>query len=112
MQTTRPLDDNAPRTGALHRSMTGIYRIDRDDLVGWLVSLQRQNRLYARKFSDRRYGGANQALEAAHSYREGLLAQHPRMTRRAQCAILKEEQSLRRVRCHAKCRGGSSIKNG
>jgi len=70
--------------------MIGIYRIERGGLVGCLVSLQRQNRVYARKFSDRRYGGTNQAVEAAQAYRDGLLAQNPRMTRRAQCAILKK----------------------
>lgn len=71
------------------RSMTGIYRIDHHGPRGWRVSVQRQHRLHTRKFPDHRYGGTAQALDAAQTYRDALLAAHPPMTRRAQCAILK-----------------------
>lgn len=69
--------------------MTGIYRIDHHGPRGWRVSLQRHLRIHTRKFSDQSYGGTAQALDAAQTYRDGLLAVHPRMTRRAQCAIIK-----------------------
>ncbi|ULA59818.1 MAG: hypothetical protein LZF60_160148 [Nitrospira sp.] len=70
--------------------MTGICRIEQDARRGWRVTLQRQHRIYTRNFSDHRYGGTAQALDAAQTYRDDLLAQHPHMTRRAQCAILKK----------------------
>jgi hypothetical protein len=70
--------------------MTGIYRLTRRSRAGWQVTLQRQHRTYTRKFSDHRYGGTAQALDAAQAYRDGLLVQHPGMSRRAQCAILKK----------------------
>lgn len=72
-----------------YRSMTGIYRIDHHGPRGWRVSLQRQNKIYTRKFSDHRYRGTAEALKAAETYRDSLVGQHPRMSRRAQCEILK-----------------------
>lgn len=70
--------------------MTGIYRFDQCGRHRWQVALQRQNRMYRQEFSDHRYGGTAQALEAAQAYRDDVLAQHPGMSRRAQCAILKK----------------------
>lgn len=70
--------------------MTGIYRIDNHGARGWRISLQRQHRIHTRKFSDHCYGGTAQALDAAQTHRDGLLAVDPRMMRRAQCAFLRE----------------------
>ncbi|MBS0173420.1 MAG: hypothetical protein JSR64_05245 [Nitrospira sp.] len=92
MQTTPLTHDITHHTDERPRSTTGICRIDHDDARShsWRVTLQRQNRIYTRNFPDRRHGGTAQALEAAQTYRDGLLAQHPGMSRRAQCAILKK----------------------
>jgi hypothetical protein len=84
--------------------MTGIYRIDHHGPRGWRVSLQRQNRIHTRKFSDQRYGGTAQALGAAQTYRDGLLAAYLRMTRRAQCAILKSNNRSGVTRSVLDCR--------
>lgn len=72
--------------------MHGIHRIDRDASRRhlWQVTIQRRNRIYTRNFPDLRHGGRDQALAAAQSYRDALLAQHPPLTRRAHCAILKK----------------------
>jgi hypothetical protein len=72
--------------------MQGIIRIDRDASRKhlWQVSVQRQNRIYTRNFSDLRHGGRDQALAAAQAKRDALLAQHPPLPRRAHCAILKK----------------------
>lgn len=90
MLPTSPLESFLHPTGEGRRSMTGICRIEQDARRGWRVTLQRQHRIYTRNFSDHRYGGTAQALDAAQTYRDDLLAQHPHMTRRAQCAILKK----------------------
>ena len=72
--------------------MNGIIRIDRDAAWKhlWQVTIQRRNRLYTRNFPDLRHGGRDEALVAAQAYRDALLAEHPPLTRRARCAILKK----------------------
>ena len=72
--------------------MHHIGRIDHDrtNRHGWRVTIQRWNRISIRNFSDRHYGGRDQALAAAQVYRDELLAQRAPMTRRARCTILKK----------------------
>lgn len=93
MHTTPYHEDQSQHAGELRRSMKGICRIHHHGPTGWRVTLQRQKQLYTRKFSDHRYGGTAEALEAAQTYRDSLLAKHPGMTRRAQCAILKKNNT-------------------
>lgn len=93
MSTTSPLEDKAEDRGELRHSMRGICRIRQHGPQGWRVTLQRQNQVYTRKFSDDRYGGTAQALAAAQTFRDSLLVQHPGMSRRAQCAILKKNNT-------------------
>jgi len=70
-----------------------MHHITRVDRTGrkhlWQVTIQRWNRIYARSFSDRRYGGREQALAVAQGYRDSILAQQTPMPRRTRCAVLK-----------------------
>ncbi len=56
----------------------------------WRVEIRRQSRTYRRSFSDGRYGGRANALQAARAYRDQLVAAYPRLTRSAYCAIVRK----------------------
>lgn len=89
VHTTPGVKERGEPAEESYRSITGIYRIDHHGPRGWRVSLQRQNKIYTRKYSDHRYRGTAEALKAAETYRDSLVGQHSRMSRRAQCEILK-----------------------
>jgi len=70
--------------------MHHITRVDRTRHKHlWQVTVRRWNRVYTRSFSDRRYGGQEQALAVAQGYRDSILAQQAPMPRRTRCAVLK-----------------------
>ena len=56
----------------------------------WRVTVQRRTRIYVRSFSDGRYGGAEQALVAATTYRDALIRSNPPLSKPVYCAILKK----------------------
>ena len=56
----------------------------------WRVTVQRRTRVYVRHFSDGRHGGTRNALQAAKTYRDVLIAQHSPLTAREFCAIRKK----------------------
>ena len=72
--------------------MINIHRVDHDASYthGWRVTIQRRTRLYRQDFSDGRYGGHQQALEAAEAYRDTMLQAHPPLSKPEYCAILKK----------------------
>jgi hypothetical protein len=53
-----------------------IHRIDHEasHTHCWRVTVQCRTRVYMRSFSDGRYGGAQQALPAATTYRDELIS--------------------------------------
>ncbi len=55
----------------------------------WRVEIRRQSRTYRRSFSDGRYGGRANALQAALAYRDQVVAAHPRLARSTYCAIVR-----------------------
>ncbi len=72
--------------------MLNIRRVDHESsgTYCWRVTVQRRTRIYVRNFSDTRYGGSRQALEAAHAYRDRLIQAHPPLAMPVYCAILKK----------------------
>lgn len=63
----------------------GVIRIDSDSTHGWQVRVYRDGRTFSRLFSDKKWGGRDDAFEAAQRYRQELLeevAQLPAKTRR------------------------------
>ncbi len=71
--------------------MINIHRVDHDASYthGWRVTIQRKTLIYREEFSDGRYGGCQQALEAAEAYRDAMLQAHPPLSKPEYCAILK-----------------------
>ena len=71
--------------------MLNIHRIDHEASHHcWRVTVQRRTRIYVRSFSDGRYGGAEQALVAATTYRDALIRSNPPLSKPVYCAILKK----------------------
>ena len=72
--------------------MLNIHRIDHEasHTHCWRVTVQRRTRIYVRSFSDGRYGGAEQALVAATTYRDALIRSNPPLSKPVYCAILKK----------------------
>lgn len=56
----------------------------------WRVTIQRQTHIYREEFSDGRYGGCQQALDAAETYRDATLQAHPPFSKPNYCAIVKK----------------------
>lgn len=50
----------------------GVIRIDSDSTHGWQVRVYRHGKTYSRLFSDRKYGGKEEAFEQAVAYRTDL----------------------------------------
>lgn len=75
----------------------------------WKVTIQRQKRNYIRNFADQRHGGKDQALAAAQAYRDALLADHPLLSRRERCAIVKTHNRSGRAGCHAPIEASHSV---
>lgn len=67
-----------------HVNMYGVSRIDDDKHFthAWRVSLRRRGKLLVKNFPDKKYEGRRNALNAALAYRDGLLAEHPPITRK------------------------------
>ena len=76
-----------PRSGS---SEHGITRV-RVGSNGWLVRLQRNGKVFARFFSDNRFGGECKALATAREYRDAMLEQLPVPCRR----IRAEKRTVR-----------------
>ncbi len=72
--------------------MLNISRVDHhaSHTHCWRVTIQRQTHLYRQDFSDGRYGGRQQALEAAEAYRDATLQTHPPFSKPDYCAIVKK----------------------
>lgn len=72
--------------------MLNIRRVDHGASCThcWRVEVRRQSRMHRRDFSDGRYGGREQALQAAQAYRDQLIQTHPPLALPAYCAILKK----------------------
>lgn len=72
--------------------MKNIYRIDHDrsQTHAWLVTLQRRGRIYHRHFTDTDYGWKRHALDAAKTYRDGLVQSLHPLTRSERCRIRKK----------------------
>lgn len=92
--------------------MINIHRVDHDASYthGWRVTIQRQTHIYREEFSDGRYGGCQQALEAAEAYRDATLQAHPPFSKPDYCAIVKKNNrsgisGLTRVDRWELCRG-------
>ena len=54
-----------------------VFRIDTGRTHGWQVRVQRRGHQHTRFFPDRRLGGADAALHAAVTYRDGLIRRLP-----------------------------------
>jgi len=69
-----------------------IYRIDheRSQTHSWFVTVQRRGQIYYRHFTDSVYGGKRRALDAARTYRDGLVASLVPLTRPERCRIRKK----------------------
>ena len=76
--------------------MLNIHRIDHEASPHhcWRVTVQRRTRIYVRSFSDGRYGGAEQALVAATTYRDALIRSNPPLSKPVYCAILRRRIAL------------------
>ena len=72
--------------------MLNINRVDHhaSHTHCWRVTIQRQTHIYREEFSDGQYGGCQEALAAAESYRDALLQTHPPFSKPDYCAILKK----------------------
>ena len=70
----------------------GIMRVDTECNCthGYLFRLQRNKRSISKMFSDNQYGGRDQALAAACSFREQQLAAIPALPLSQYCEILKK----------------------
>lgn len=51
----------------------GLSRIDSESTHGWFVRGYKNKKTYSKLFSDKRYGGEKEALEAARKYRDALV---------------------------------------
>jgi hypothetical protein len=60
-------------TGRMKNAMHHIHRKVANHTNAWVVLIQRHNLDVFRSFSDNQHGGKRKALEAARSYRDGLM---------------------------------------
>ncbi|PAP77551.1 hypothetical protein [Rubrivirga marina] len=51
----------------------GVIRIDSDSTHGWQVRVYRDGKTFSRLFSDKKWGGRDEAFEAAATYRKELI---------------------------------------
>lgn len=51
----------------------GVIRIDSESTHGWQVRVYRDGKTYSRLFSDKKWGGEDEAFEAACEYRKELV---------------------------------------
>jgi len=51
----------------------GVIRIDSDSTHGWQVRVYRDGKTFSRLFSDKKWGGRDEAFEAAATYRKDLV---------------------------------------
>ena len=70
----------------------GVTRVDNEGsrTHGWLVTIQRRGVIFRKQFSDGVFGGKSRSLAAAKAYRDGIVAQHPPLTKREHAEILKK----------------------
>lgn len=64
-----------------HNKDKGISRIDSQSTHGWFVRGYRNGKTFSRLFSDRKWGGKEEALRAARSFRDELHQQISGMPR-------------------------------
>ncbi len=57
--------------------MKGISRIDSYRCKGWYVRIYRDGQIYAKLFSDHKYGGRQEALKCAKDYKQALELESP-----------------------------------
>lgn len=72
-------------------SMYGISRIDNEcyHTHAWRVSLRRKGKKYFKNFPDKKNMGKEKALWLAKQYRDELLIQHPPITRKQFCSVIR-----------------------
>jgi len=73
--------DTASRPGAKDQfdgDLTNVYRVHHDKANGWEVRMRRQGATHSKFFSVKRFGGVEEALDAAVRYRDQLRKLAPR----------------------------------
>jgi len=77
------------RNNGSSKQLYGISRIDseRHSAHAWRVSLRRHGKRYVKNFTDKTYGGREQALEQAIEFRDQFLVENPPMSRKEFCSI-------------------------
>ena len=73
---------------AISQEHYGLSRIDDEGHCShaWRVSLRRRGQMYVKNFTDKKYGGKDEALVAASAFRDSIIATHQPITRREICA--------------------------
>jgi hypothetical protein len=79
------------RNNGKTKALYGISRIDDDAYRthAWRVSLCRRGTRHVKNFADKKCGGKGRALQQAKAYRDSLLLEHPPLSRREFCTILR-----------------------